>query len=214
MKGRVRLYRPHWTPRYIVDRAALEVAQRRDPTSPWWTAAAVDFVEQWIRDDDQCLEWGSGRSSVWLTDRGVDVATVEHHDGWAAEVSAGSHGPGSLKMALVSADDAAAYVGAHPDVEAVDLAVVDGVHRSGCALRAARVLRPGGLLLVDNVERYLPSDSRSPEAIGDATPETEWHAFAATVRSWRRYWTSNGVTDTALWIKPPDGLEEAGRSAG
>ena len=189
----------------MVDRARLELDQRRAPDRPWLTAAAVEFLDAWVRQGDQCIEWGSGRSTWWLAARGVDVRTVEHDAEWAAEVRSRAHGPGRISLELVAADQVDLYVGAHPDTGTADLAIVDGIHRAQCALRAIDLLRPGGLLVVDNVERYLPSTSRSPEAMGAAPIEQDWRAFQGATAGWRRYWTSNGVTDTAFWFSPPVG---------
>ena len=60
------------------------------------------------------------------------------------------------------------------------------------------------LLAVDNINWYLPSDTIAPASRkpteGCATPT--WTEFANRVAGWRRYWTSNGVTNTCIWFKP------------
>jgi hypothetical protein len=62
------------------------------------------------------------------------------------------------------------------------------------------LLKVGGLLIVDNAERYLPHSRRTPESLkGPVRPE--WREFLARVADWRPVWTTNGVTCTALWIK-------------
>ena len=105
-------------------------------------------------------------------------------------------------MRLVDAADADRY--ADPtDVDAVDLALVDGIHRDACALTAIERVVPGGVVVVDNVERYLPSRSRAPEAIGNGYENSSWRRFDDRTSGWRRYWTTDGVTDTCLFFKPP-----------
>jgi len=67
------------------------------------------------------------------------------------------------------------------------------------------LLKSGGILVIDNIERYLPSTSHSPSArrAGESRWDSaSWDAFAAEVANWRHIWTSNGVSDTALWVKP------------
>ena len=83
----------------------------------------------------------------------------------------------------------------------LDYILVDAIYRGECALKAADALRPGGLLIVDNVERYLPDAStRSPERIrGEVSPI--WSRVRMRVATWRRLWTTNGVYDTGIWIK-------------
>lgn len=89
--------------------------------------------------------------------------------------------------------------------ESLDFVLVDGLARSWCALAAIPKLRPGGLLVIDNANWYLPGPypSRSPNSrneLGPAGPE--WFEVSYALARWRCIWTSNGVTDTAMWVKP------------
>ncbi len=194
-------FRRHWTPRYVVDRSALWWRQRRRPDEPWLTASMVAFLDQWLRPTDEVLEWGARRSTRWFADRVARVQSVEHDPTWAAEVAVATERTGNVHLAAVPAEDVSRYVAAWSDP--VDLALIDGIHRDRCALRALDLVRPGGLVVVDNAERYLPNTSRGPESIGDATLSSDWTEFVRRVAGWRRVWTSDGVTDTAAWFVPP-----------
>jgi predicted O-methyltransferase YrrM len=194
--------RAHWTPRYVVDRSRLALRQRRHPHDPWLTADAVRFLASWIRTSDRCLEWGSGRSTVWMATRAATLVSIEHDREWSDRVTSQVADLPSATVRLVDAADADRYANP-PDVDAVDLALVDGIHRGACALTAIERVVPGGIIVVDNVERYLPSRSRAPEAIGNGYEDDSWHRFDDRTSGWRRYWTSDGVTDTAVFFKPP-----------
>lgn len=197
--------RTHWTPRYVVDRVRLELDQRRWPDHPWWTRDAIAFLSSWIRPGDICVEWGAGRSTLWLDRRGVSVRSVEHDPIWADSVTTRFSGRSMSKVLLVDPDSVTAYVRAVGSNEGpVDIAIVDGLHRGACASLAAQLVKPGGLVVVDNVERYLPSPSRSPESRGSTPVDADWVAFVGAVTHWRHYWTSNGVTDTCIWFRPTE----------
>lgn len=106
---------------------------------------------------------------------------------------------------MVRPDKESSYVDAaydSADERVVDIAIVDGLYRGACAVRAVELVKPGGVVVVDNVERYLPSTSRGPESRGSTTVHPEWITFSHAVSGWRRYWTSNGVTDTCIWFRP------------
>ena len=115
-----------------------------------------------------------------------------------------------LWLRLRTCDDAdaaeAAYVAEldRMEAESADFILVDGIYRDYCAQKAIRVLRPGGLLVIDNVNRYLPSDSHAPRSRSRADgPKTRtWQAVYDVIGSWRMIWTSSGVGDTALFFKP------------
>ena len=86
----------------------------------------------------------------------------------------------------------------------LDFALVDGMYRSVCALAVIPKLRSGALLIVDNVNWFLPSPSRAPTSRGvaDSPLSPTWEEFEAAVSGWKRTWTENGVADTAIWVAP------------
>lgn len=92
------------------------------------------------------------------------------------------------------------------DASSIDFVLVDGIYRDFCVLSVLNLIRPGGILVIDNVNKYLPSDSRSPNS---RTPEDGpkgeiWGKVHQALCHWRRIWTSSGVSDTAIFIRPCD----------
>ena len=78
------------------------------------------------------------------------------------------------------------------------------MYRDVCANMVLDKIRPGGILVIDNINWYLPSDSISPNSRAKTkTPASEeWTHFVDYVENWRLIWTSNGFWDTAIWFKP------------
>jgi hypothetical protein len=210
----------HWSPRYVVDRAAVMLHQRLHPEAPWITALAFGLLEGILKPTDRGLEYGSGRSTVWLASRTAGLTSVEHDPDWQARVvqSLQASALTNVDCRLVPAEPEQvsgpahdAYIEADPALRrgSLDYALVDGLFRDECALRAADLLAPGGILVVDNANWYLPHVTRSPSSV--SAPATQkWAEFSARTRNWRALWTSNGVWDTAVWFKP-QGECEAGQ---
>jgi predicted O-methyltransferase YrrM len=203
----------HWSPRYLFCRAALWLEQKRHPDHPWLAKEAIHILDSWLKKTDRGVEWGAGRSTLWFARRVGQLVSVEHDLEWYNHVSEWLEREGVKNVSLehralqaTMADSPGPYVAVASDFEreSLQFALVDGLLRDECALQIIDKLAPQGLLIVDNVERYLPSDSRSPEAIGaNSQPVTEnWRVFAGLVKDWRRIWTSNGVMDTCIWVKP------------
>ena len=63
-------------------------------------------------------------------------------------------------------------------------------------------MAPGGVLVLDNANLYVDYRTRSPNSrYGRGHAGAEWTRFMDLVAAWRMVWTSNGVWDTAMWIK-------------
>jgi hypothetical protein len=201
----------HWTPRYIADRLALMAWQRRCPDAPWLTERAVGILESWLRKTDVGLEWGSGRSTLWLAQRVKQLISIEHAEPWYDRVSSSI-----ARAALTNVDhrlhrDERVYVTAieRATPASLDFVLVDGVFRDQCAVTAVSRLRPGGILVLDNANLYLPCRSWSPNSrtIEQGPASTAWEIFQRQVQNWRRIWTTNGVCDTAIFVKGSDSAE-------
>ena len=116
---------------------------------PWYTFPAIAWLDELDFSDAEVFEYGSGHSTLWWQERARGVTSVEHDPDWYAEVD---QRVGASTVLLLETDPDR-YVAAAED-GSYDVVVIDGVHRPGCAEVAASVLRPGGLLILDNAERY------------------------------------------------------------
>jgi len=65
-------------------------------------------------------------------------------------------------------------------------------------------IRPGGFLVFDNVNWYLPSDSRTPHSrsLGDGVKDPQMQAATDVLAAWSCTWLTNGVNDTAIYVRP------------
>lgn len=190
----------HWTLQYATDRLRLGIDQRRHRENPWFTREAVRLLAQLLRPDDRCFEWGSGRSTQWLAARTASIRSIEHDPEWFVRVRAELADQPSACVERVAATPSE-YAGTIASESSLDVVIVDGLFRDVCALAATDKVRAGGILVIDDVERFLPSSSRAPEAIGEQHGSPRWREFAEKTAGWRCVWTTNGVTDTALFLR-------------
>lgn len=195
--------------RYFVERTRLWFYEKRHPDRPWLTSQAVEFLSQWLRPTDVAFEWGSGRSTLWFAKRVQRLTSVEHDPHWYKIVQRQLQNQGvqNVLYHLIELENDKGmkqYVRAIDAVDdaQLDFVIVDGRLRGECALAALGKLRPGGILLIDNAERYFENRSRSPEAMQGKVSDPAWQSVKATTASWRMLWTSNGVFDTAIFFCP------------
>jgi predicted O-methyltransferase YrrM len=130
----------------------------------------VDELAAHLQGEGRVFEYGGGGSTLWFLDHGASVVTVEHHPGWAASLSEAVRGSvRSEAWTLLTPDTTDSfdsYVDAIRGFEdaTFDVVVVDGRERGRCAVAALDKVRPGGWLVVDDVdrERYAEPLSRIP----------------------------------------------------
>lgn len=204
-------YRSPW---YVVNRARQMLYERANPNDPWLTPAAIRLVTTMLRPTDQGAEFGSGRSTLWLAARVAALTSVEHDPAWHQTVSARlkEAGLGNVDYILATDDQPAERGGdssyarialAFPD-SSLDFALVDGQHRDYAVQFIMPKINPGGMLIIDNINWYLPCQSKAPNSrtteLGPATPV--WASIWQELPTWRTIWTSSGVWDTAIFIKP------------
>jgi SAM-dependent methyltransferase len=215
---------PSYLWRYLVQQAF----QRRHPEAPVIVANAVVILDNWLRSTDRGVEWGSGRSTIWLARRVAHLMSVEHDPTWHARVKTelGSRGlADKVDYRLIEApsDQMAepsghAYAGVADEIEdkTLDFALVDGQMRLRCLEKIHAKLKPGGLLVLDGANRYLPNRfeggfttiqyTRS-EPLSD-----EWRRVERELRHWRAMNTSDGLWDTRMWVKPVSSSLDPGDS--
>lgn len=196
----------HWTPRYIGNRLRVLAHERFHPDFPWLTANMVSILNTWLKSEDVGFEWGSGRSTIWFAQRVESLTSVEHNEAWYSEIAhrMEKHGVRNVNYQLRTDETDYVSVVENVPVASLDFSLVDGLNRDRCAIAVLPKLKPGGILIVDNCNWYLPSNSKSPNsrAFRDGRASGGWDLFIDRTSDWRSIWTTNGVTDTALWVKP------------
>ncbi len=201
----------HWTARYLADRVRDRWYQAAHPDHPWLTPLAIQFLSAWLKNTDRGLEFGSGRSTLWFARRVASLTSIEHSPAWYVRVQKTlvDHGQNNVDYRLINAQPGGSsdtYVTAaanFPDNN-LDFVLIDGIARDACANASIDKIRSGGLLIIDDAHRYLPSRSVSPYArtLSQGPANPGWALFLENVQSWRCLWTSKGVSDTAIYIKP------------
>lgn len=150
---------------------------------PWLNFPAIEFLQDNIRPEYKVFEFGGGGSTLFFCKNVAEVATVEDHPGWfetlektvrekgyknwkgflvrpepvAGEQSGNKENPndfrsGAKGMENMSFEKYACTIDTYPGAY-FDVILVDGRARPSCIQQALPHLKPGGLLVVDNVER-------------------------------------------------------------
>ena len=149
---------------------------------PWITPEALAFLEKYQEGLKTVFEWGSGGSTLWWIDHGMDVITVEGKEKWAARLSSELVKGGlQATMLYIPQDEKAQtwhnYADAILNYSTFDIVYIDGeaTARKRSLKHALDKVNPGGMLVLDNSNWY------------DDTLDTEqWerHDFAESDLQW------------------------------
>ncbi|HEY9077408.1 MAG TPA: hypothetical protein VIO61_12820 [Anaerolineaceae bacterium] len=202
----------HWTPRYLINRISEKFYRLAHPHAPWLTPSAIDYLQTHLKLDDKGIEFGSGRSTLWFAPRVASLISVEHDPVWYKKVTSMLAQKGYSNVSCYLHLRGAGEPGQPeyladavilPDCS-LDFALVDGIYRDLCLDVILPKIKPRGMIIVDNINLYMPCASHAPNSIPLGKPAASplWEKFMMTVSTWESIWTSNGVTDTAIFIKP------------
>jgi predicted O-methyltransferase YrrM len=199
----------HHSLRYLYNRAVNKAWAATHPDAPWLPRQTVRFLQSWLKKEHLVLETGSGRSTLWLAKRVSRIFSIEHNKDWFNQISSsnlfapaqnvqlnfanpnpGIEPFGSEYVRLVSGQEDETY----------DLLIVDGVLRDEVALKGLSKVRPGGLILIDNAERYVPVNAITPEKSTRTPSSVVWEDFLNKVKDRSRWEFTDGVT-VSLVIK-------------
>ncbi|WP_460806758.1 class I SAM-dependent methyltransferase [Nocardioides salsibiostraticola] len=125
-----------------------------DLRMPWLPFRLIDDLESRVGLGTKVFEYGGGGSTLWFLDRGASVTTVEHHPAWRVRLADEIDDP-RWNLLECTGTDLADYVNSIRTCAegSLDVVVVDGRERVRCAHEALPYLKPGGWLIVDDVDR-------------------------------------------------------------
>jgi hypothetical protein len=139
---------------------------------PWYTHGVLDVISKWDLSDKIIMEWGMGASTLWWAKKAKLVVGVDHNLEWYYKVNGDLSANGLSEKTNIgcvqtyegdTSEGRDTYVkhfevnnkmikDAFPEfqqVQNIDIAIVDGIHRYECAEYAVKVLKPE-ILIVDN----------------------------------------------------------------
>jgi predicted O-methyltransferase YrrM len=140
-------------PRAVSSYLLLRLLGKR-PVLPWISYSAIEVIEQKLAEKPSLvLEFGSGMSTVWFASHAKRVSSIEHDAAWFNIVNERINNDALLrtKVEYRSATDREPYTTykAHSG-ERFDVILFDGPWRAECIKYHAHLIKPGGLLYLDN----------------------------------------------------------------
>jgi hypothetical protein len=160
------------------------------PAKPWISYDAISVLNQHLTPGSRVLEFGSGMSTIWYAARAGSVHSIDDYKPWYDKVKAGFEARGLKNVRYVFAGTPEEYCqfGLN-EPQGFDLIMVDGADRDRCMETAVKVVRPGGIIYLDN------SDMDSgPEGGSKRRADNLANAFAKERKATVTYFTDFAPT--------------------
>lgn len=118
---------------------------------PWYTYPTIEYLKQFDFSSKSVFEYGSGNSSLFWAARANQVVSVEGDKKWHEKVSKMNNFD---NLSLILAEDKTTYISSIENFSGFDIIIIDGYYRDECAYYAIKKINPGGLIILDNSNRY------------------------------------------------------------
>lgn len=122
---------------------------------PWIVGEAIKFLEEHFEQhpNGKVLEFGAGGSTVWLSNHGLDIISIEHTEQWYNEVKSFMINENRKIDIRLVPRPYNIICNEFPN-EYFDYVFVDGRDRVSCCQSAVSKLKSNGILMLDDAERY------------------------------------------------------------
>ena len=151
--------RAFYTPRYIIRKIFDKLYQRNNQNLPWMSKQANEILIQILDKKDTVLEFGSGRSTFFLSKFVNHVYSIEHDSLWFQKVKDKLERNNATNVHLILKEKKEDYIDLdYIDSDTIDVLIVDGRFR-GLSLQSALCkLRENAVIIVDNSQRYFSNN--------------------------------------------------------
>lgn len=169
-------------------------------TEPWLTEGAIHFLESFVRPGFRVLEFGTGASTLWFARHGCQVTSYESDMNWQTIIGGLL---GDLEASVVLADwwddSIPTRLANIFKLESFDLILIDGQSRRECILASIPLVRPGGVLMIDNADWFAcePIMQDFNRRMGD------WNYTVSGQRRPDKFGFTYSGWSTAWWQRPP-----------
>jgi precorrin-6B methylase 2 len=138
---------------------ASKAVDRLGRPLPWYSYPAIDLLRTKTFSGRSVLEFGAGQSTIWWAQHAEKVVSLEGDPAWYEYIRRKM--PHNVSLYL-SDDGLTKFGELVADESRFDVIIVDGLNRFNAVVKSHKMLKPGGLFIVDNSEGYWGSEGTYP----------------------------------------------------
>ena len=120
---------------------------------PWWSYSFNDFFIPKLNNTLEIFEYGSGNSTIFLSEKVKNIISIEHNKEWFEKMKFKLSKNVNLKFVPLDK-----YGGEYSKVilkedKLFDVIIIDGRDRVNCIYNSIKKLKENGILILDDSQR-------------------------------------------------------------
>lgn len=145
---------------------------------PWLTYAMIEFLEQFDLSEKDICEYGAGFSSMYFTQRCKSLCSIENDEEWFKEINSKNLPNHTIKHIPYGNDYPYKIADFNKEF---DIILIDGKKRRyECCKEAVKFIKDGGVIILDNSDRWHVSAKYLREECGFT--QIDFHGFGPVGR--------------------------------
>ena len=170
-------------------------------SEPWLVPGSIEFLKAYTAERPGCrvLEFGGGASTIWFLRQGCSVVCFESKRLWHELIENATANQEIVTEEQAARLDKRPWQDDAPDQllrwfgqDSFDIVLVDGEDRRGCRERSRPLVKPGGVLVLDNARLINLLPDWDWTVCTQGSPDKFNHSHP----TWRQGWI------TAWWQRP------------
>jgi hypothetical protein len=195
-----------YTPRYVIKKTFDKIYQRNNQNLPWMSKQANEILVQILDKKDTVLEFGSGRSTFFLSKFVNYVYSIEHDALWFQKVKDKLERNNVTNVHLILKEKEEDYIDLdYIESDTIDVLIVDGRFRGLSLQNALCKLRENAVIIVDNSQRYFSNNrfkTKTPVITRHSSRDSLWKDLDGELfAKYRAITVSNDIEDTTFFFK-------------
>ena len=195
-----------YTPRYVIKKIFDKIYQRNNQNLPWMSKQANEILVQILDKKDTVLEFGSGRSTFFLSKLVNHVYSIEHDSLWFQKVKDKLERNNTTNVHLILKEKEEDYIDLdYIESDTIDVLIVDGRFRGLSLQRSLCKLRENAVIIVDNSQRYFSNNrfkTKTPIITRHSSRDSLWKDLDSELfAKYRAITVSNDIEDTTFFFK-------------
>jgi len=185
----------HWTLKYIFRRLYRIIYNILVPGLPWLPLSAIKFLRFKIKKNFTGIEFGSGNSTFFFSRLSKELISYENNYFFYKKIS-----KAKLKNVKLI------YNNYYPSLvkklknNYYDFCLVDGISRDVCCYNVLPKLKKKSLLILDNINWYIPSNSESPHSANHYLLNSKWKIIFNKLKKCKKLLFDDGVSCTMIIV--------------